>query len=206
MFSSQRRQWNKYMIGSPSRTLIAAVALVSIGALGGTSYSSAADQKTELTLTEFRSLVVAQRAVEKPRAKPERGGKRTDEGTEVRGSERADEVFLLEGTRPVGLNLQVENDVAFLRKPKDFIQRGNALAGKGFGRAGAEPRAGIERTHFLERPQVNQAMSGRGAVERGVMDGHDPRISRQVQVGLNETRAHIGGAAKCRHRIFRRVP
>ena len=69
----------------------------------------------------------------------------------------------------------------------------------------AKPRAGIEGADLLERQQMHLALAARRAVQREVMNGYNPRIPRDLQIGFNEARAQFHGAAKRRHRIFGRV-
>ena len=92
------------------------------------------------------------------------------------------------------------------REIEYFLERRHAFPGKRTGSAVPKPRAGIKSAHLLERHQMHLAFAARRTIQREVVDGYDPRIPSDLQIGFNEARAQFHGAAKRRHRIFRRVP
>src|ERR1700687_5878188 len=72
--------------------------------------------------------------------------------------------------------LQIEHDIMFLGKFDNFLQRGNALAGK----FAAEPGASVEATQLREREVMHGAAPAGGSVHGGIVDGHEARVARKL--------------------------
>lgn len=100
-----------------------------------------------------------------------------------------------------GLQLQVEDHIVFLGEYEDFFERGYAFSDEFAGKPG--PR--IEAPDFRERHMLNRAVSPGGTINRLVMDGDQMRVTRQLQIGLNEGDALRYGPPERGKGIFRSV-
>jgi len=99
------------------------------------------------------------------------------------------------------LDLQVKHHVVFPGKFQNLFQRGDAFSGK----LAPEPRTGIQLAQVRERHVVHRALPVGGAIHRGVVNGHETRIARKLQIRLDERRSQRNGFPERRHGIFRRV-
>src|SRR5258708_17487987 len=86
-------------------------------------------------------------------------------------------------------------------KLQDVFDGWDAFAGK----LAAEPRACVEPAQFSQRHIVNRALAVGGSIHRGIMNSHQPRVARQLQVCLDEPGTQGNGASKRRKSILRRV-
>ena len=68
-----------------------------------------------------------------------------------------------------------------------FLERGHAFPGKRSSPRVAEPGAGIQGADLLERQQMHLPFAVRRAVQSEIVDGDDPRIPRDLQIGFDES-------------------
>ncbi len=98
--------------------------------------------------------------------------------------QRADQgVFAAPGA--AGFQLQIKDDVVLFGKFQNLFESGNTFASV----FAAEPGAGIETAKRGERLIMHFALAIGGAIESVVMNGHEPRIARELQVRLDKSRA-----------------
>jgi len=100
-----------------------------------------------------------------------------------------------------GLQLQVEDHIVFLGEYEYFFERRYALSDEFAGKPG--PR--IEAPDFRERHVLNRAVTPGGTINRLVMDGDQMRVTRQLQIGLDEGDALRYGPPEGGKGIFRSV-
>src|SRR5206468_1324304 len=84
----------------------------------------------------------------------------------------------------------------------NFFQRRNAFSGE----LAPEPRPRIQPPQISKRHVVHSALSVRGTVHFGVVNGHETRVARKLQVRLDKRRPERNGFPECRQRVLRRVP
>src|SRR2546430_13073153 len=97
---------------------------------------------------------------------------------------------------------QVKYHVIFFGELQDFFQCGDALSGE----FAPEPRPGIQPPQIGKRHVVYRALSVRGAIHGGVVNGHEVRIARKLQIRFDERSPKRNGFPERRQRVFRRVP
>src|SRR5437870_193140 len=74
------------------------------------------------------------------------------------------------------------------------------------GKLAPEPRAGVEFAQFHKRQVVHRSAPVGGAIHRAVMDSHEMRVARELQIGFDKRRPLRHRLAERRHRVFRGVP
>ena len=84
--------------------------------------------------------------------------------------------------RAPGLHLQVKDYVVFFGKIEDFLEGGDALAGV----LADEPGTGVQTAQIGKGHFVNRAFSIGGAVHRFIVNGHQARVARQLQIGFDK--------------------
>lgn len=96
---------------------------------------------------------------------------------------------------------EVENNVVFLGKFENFLQRGNALPGE----IAREPCARVEFPDLRHGEVVNRTAAIGSPVDGLVVNGDKMRVPRELQVRLNKGYALREGTAKSRKSVFRRI-
>ena len=96
---------------------------------------------------------------------------------------------------------EVKDDIVFLGKFKNLLQRGNALPREIAG----EPRARVELPDLRHGHVVDGAMTVGGSVDGFVMDSHKVGVSGQLQISLDKSHALCNGTAKSGESVFRGV-
>ena len=120
-------------------------------------------------------------------------------------AQRRDHGMLDSPGRP-GFYFEIKNDVMLFREIEYFLQRRHAFPGKRSAPRSPNHAPASSARICSSVSKCTWPFAARRAVQREVVDGDDPRIPRDLQIGFNEARAQLHGAAKRRHRIFRRVP
>ena len=117
-----------------------------------------------------------------------------------RFSQRADQRMMHAPGRFV-FQFEIKNHVVLGGEFDDFFQRGHALPHE----LSVEPQSCVELANLRQRKIFNQPFPVGGALQSRIVNRHEARVARQVQIGLDETGAQRHRALERRHGIFRRV-
>src|SRR5580704_5312657 len=93
---------------------------------------------------------------------------------------------------------EVEDNIRFSAKRENLLERGDTLAHE----AAIEPFSGVEFSDLRGGEIADRATSIGGALNRGIVNRNEMRVTGHMQIGLDKSRAEFDGASKSHHRIF----
>src|ERR1700735_2333287 len=93
---------------------------------------------------------------------------------------------------------EIEDDIRCAAKRENLLERGHAFAHE----AAIEPFPGVEFSDLRGGEIANRAASVGGALNRGIVNRNEMRVTGHMQIGLDKSRAEFDGASKSHHRIF----
>ena len=102
----------------------------------------------------------------------------------------------------VVFHFQIKNHIVLLRKFQNLFQRRDPLAHE----LAVKPHSRIQLTQLRQSKVVDIAPPVAGALQGSVMNRHEPRVARQVQVGFNKSSPQFDGALISRERVLRGMP